>query len=225
MTSKNTIKEMLDSLNDIQEQLLAVPDDMLLSIDPRDNDSLEEGTAFIKTYNNRLSEFTGCVSGIAEHLKTFFGVDPEKEDVETDAGERIMRDRIVQELDRTEAHTLDENYTYKRPYGFVLNDRAFKGLKTWKNLYLHVLDCLYEVDAVKFAALPQEARFISSRGNPQFSMNAADVRVAQQVPGGLLAEINLSANSLIKNIRELLAHFGIESSAMKIYLREDRDAT
>ena len=56
MTNKDKIKTMLDSLNDIQEQLLALPDDMLLSIDPRDNESIEEGAEFIKTYNNRLSE-------------------------------------------------------------------------------------------------------------------------------------------------------------------------
>lgn len=224
MTDKNKIKTMLDSLNEIQEQLLALPDDMLLSIDPRDNESIEEGAEFIKTYNNRLSKFTACVNGITEHLKVFFEVDPEKEEVETDAGERKSRDRIIQELDRSEAHSLDENFTYKRPYGFVLNERAFKGLKTWKNLYLHVLDCLYETDPARFAALPQEKLFISRRGNPLFSKNPEDLRVAEQAPGNLLAEINLSANSLIKNISELLAHFSIETSGMKIYLREDRDA-
>lgn len=224
MTNKEKIKTMLDTLNDIQEQLLALPDDMLLSIDPRDNESIEEGAEFIKTYNNRLSEFTVCANSVVQHMKAFFEVDPEKDEVESDTGESKGRDRIIQELDRSEAHTLNENFTYKRPFGFILNERAFKGLKTWKNLYLHVLDCLYEADSERFLALPQEKRFISRRGNPLFSKNTGDLRVAELTAGDLMAEVNLSANSLIKNMSELLRHFGMNPSSMKIYLREDRDA-
>lgn len=224
MTRKCKIESILDNMNAIQEQLLALPDDMLLSIDPRDNESIEEGAEFIKTYNNRLDAFIACANAVTEGLKVYFDVDPEKDEVESSTDEHKSRDRIIQELDSTEAHFLDENFTYKRPFGFVLNEKAFKGLKTWKNLYLHVLGCLYEADPERFSALPQEKRFISRRGNPLFSKNADDLRVSEQAPGNLLAEVNLSANSLIKNIAELLSHFGMNPSAMKIYLREDRDA-
>ncbi|MEI6222966.1 MAG: hypothetical protein WCP97_09475 [bacterium] len=39
MTQHDKIKQILDTLNNLQENLLSLPDDMLLSIDPRDNDS------------------------------------------------------------------------------------------------------------------------------------------------------------------------------------------
>lgn len=42
MTNQNKISSILDMMNDLQENLLALPDDMLLSVDPRDNEFLEK---------------------------------------------------------------------------------------------------------------------------------------------------------------------------------------
>jgi len=41
--TKDKIKEILDRIDTLQEQLLSLPDEMLLSIAPRDNESLEQG--------------------------------------------------------------------------------------------------------------------------------------------------------------------------------------
>lgn len=224
MTNEKKIKTILDSLNELQEELLALPDDMLLSIDPRDNASIDDGAAFMKSYNDQLADFSTCVVSISELLKSFFVVDPEKEDEESSVGESKSRDRIVQELDRTEAHGLDEHYTFKRPYGFILKDRAFKGLKTWKNLYLHTLVYLYETDPNRFASIAHDKRFTSRRNNPAFAQESSSLRVAAPIPGGLFAEVNLSANHIIRNIKVLLKTFDIPRETMKIYLREDRDA-
>ena len=101
---------------------------------------------------------------------------------------------------------------------------AYKGLKTWKTLYLLVLDMLQATDPEKFAALPETERFISNRGKPLLSSNEHDLRLGEKLDSGLYAEINLSANSLLKYIKELLEHFGLDPRTMKIYIREDRDA-
>lgn len=50
MTETN-IKGILDRINALQEDLLSLPDDILLNIDPRDNESLENGTQFLKSFN------------------------------------------------------------------------------------------------------------------------------------------------------------------------------
>jgi len=41
--TQNQIKEIMDMLNTLQEDLLSLPDEMLLNIDPRDNESIENG--------------------------------------------------------------------------------------------------------------------------------------------------------------------------------------
>ncbi len=134
MTENKKINSILDMLDTVQEGLLSLPDDMLLSIDPRDNESLDEGTRFIKDYNDNLRMFAGSATKIADMIKQHFGVNPEEEEVEKESANRGKRDRIIKELDQTTPHFLSENFTYKRPYGFILGEAAYKGLKTWKNL-------------------------------------------------------------------------------------------
>ena len=222
--TQDKIKEILDTLNNLQENLLSLPDDMLLRIDPRDNESVTQGCEFITRFNDSLTRFMESSSTVASQIKSQFGINPEEDDVEKESDNRQKRDRIVMELDKTAAHSLEENFTYKRPYGFVLGDAAFKGLKTWKNLYMHVLQYLQEKDSVKFDRLTSDERFISRRGNPRFSKDENDLRVPEKLHDGFYVEINFSANHLRDNILDLLAYFQIEPGEMKIYLREDRDA-
>ncbi len=221
---QNKLKEILDTLNNLQENLLSLPEDMLLNIDPRDNDSLEQGTHFIRAFNVNLDKFMDIAIEIAEQIKTHFSINPEEEEIEKETVKNQQKqDRIIKELDKTTPHTLDENFTYKRPYGFILGDTAFKGIKTWRNLFILVLDELYEKDPLRFARLPEEEKFISNRGNPLFSRED-NLRKGIKLKSELYVEANFSANDIRKNIKSLLEHFQIEPGEMKIYLREDRDA-
>lgn len=106
-------------------------------------------------------------------------------------------------------HTLDENFTFKRPYGFVLGNTAFRGIKTWRNLFILVLDELHEKDPARFARLPQEEKFISNRGKPHFARDRESLREGVKLKSGLYVEVNLSANDIRKNIKILLEHFKI----------------
>jgi EAL domain-containing protein (putative c-di-GMP-specific phosphodiesterase class I) len=223
MTQSN-IKQILDMLDTLQEQLLSLPDDMWLNIDPRDNESIDQGTAFIKAYNQNLKQFSESARNIAVQVKEHFGINPEEEELVQESSNRLQRERIIKELDRSTPHSLNQDFTYKRPYGFVLADNAFKGLKTWKSMYIHILSILERKDAQMFSGLTSEEKFISKRGNPLFSQTAESLRVAEKYMDDFFVEVNLSANMIRNNIKELLQHFNLEPSGMKVYLREDRDA-
>lgn len=218
------ISEILDTLNNIQENLLAFPDDMLLNIDPRDNKSLEQGTKFIKEFNENLNRFIDSSMKISEQIKTHFSINPEEEEVEKEATNRQKRERIIKELDKTKPHSLDENFTYKRPFGFILGKSAYKGLKTWKSLYMQILRELKDKDPRKYNKILDEERFISKRGNPLFSRNKKDLRISEKINSEFFIEINLSANHIRNNIKELFEYYQIDPNELKIYLREDRDA-
>lgn len=222
--NQQKIRELLDTLNSLQENLLSLPDDMLLNIDARDNDSLEQGTRFIIEYNNCLGQFVESSTKLVGLIKAHFRIDPEKDEVVEESANRQQRERLIAELDQTIPHTLDENFTYKRPYGFIFGEAAVKGLKTWKSLYLYLLNILQAADHNKFASLPQTVRFISSRGNPLISSDLNLLRVGEKLSCGLYAEVNFSANTIRNNIQDLLEYFRLDPKGMKIYLREDRDA-
>jgi len=222
--TKDKIKDILDTLDTIHEQLLALPEDMLLNIDPRDNESLDSGVAFIKQFNKNLTQFSSSAKQLAEQIKTYLKINPEVEEVEQEDSNRQKRDRIIKELDQTKPHNLEEDFTYKRPFGFVLGDTAMKGLKTWKNLYIHVLNIYKKKDPARFSMLHLNERFISSRGNPLFSKTGKELRIAEKLADDFYLEVNLSANMIRNNIRVILDYFGDKPMEMKVYLREDRDA-
>lgn len=221
--NKEKIKMIYDSLIDIHEKLLALPDDIHLDIDPRDNESLENGMKFLRSYNNNLTDFTKATNKISENLRSYFKINPEGENVEGESSDSDRKKRIIQELDKNEPHTLDEDFIYKRPYGFILEGSAFKGLKTWKILYLKVLEVLTKNNSERFKKLPETEDFISKRGNPLFSRNEQDLRVAEKIEDYFFVEVNLSANQIRNNIKQLLEYFSLNPANMKIYLREDRD--
>jgi len=218
------LKEILDTLNNIQENLLSLPEDMLLNIDPRDNDSLEQGSRFISAFDDNLDQFMDITTKITEQIKTHFSINPEEEELEKESGGQQRQARIIRELDKTTPHNLDENFTFKRPYGFILGNTAVKGIKTWRNLFILTLDELHGKDPSLFAKLPEEKKFISNRGKPLFARDRESLREGMGLKSGLYVEVNLSANDISKNIKTLLEYFQLDPKTMKIYLREDRDA-
>ncbi len=222
--TQHKIKEIIDMLNTLNEYILSLPDDMLLSIDPRDNESLQKGVQFIQAFNDSSAQFSSAATQIEQQIKLFFSINPEDDELEKENVDNHHNTRIIKDLDKTEPHTLDESFTYKRPYGFVLGRAAYKGLKTWRSLYLQTLTELKALDPQRFAKLPQEEKFISNRGKPWFATKTTELRDGVKVSPGFYAEANLSANNIRDNIRELLGHFGLNYKEMRIYLREDRDA-
>lgn len=222
--TKEKIKEILDTLNTLQEELLSLVDDIHLSIDPRDNESVKQGYEFLSSYNDNINEFLSITNKIEEQVKTHLGISPETEDIVRSDKNKTERDRIIKELDKTQVYYLGENFTYKRPFGFVLGQTAVKGLKTWKNLYLNLLSSLQTLNKPKYANLPEEEKFVTNRGNRFFSTDKNSLRVPVKIDGGFYTEINLSANHICKLIELLLEYFNIQPNELKIYLREDRDA-
>lgn len=133
-------------------------------------------------------------------------------------------ERLIKELDKEEAHSLAEDFRYKRPYGFVLQRRAFKDIVTWRRVFELVCRVLQEKDSRKFNALPDNPDFISTHGKSYFARKPELVRSPSKLAPNVYAEVNLSANNIRDRIRDLLKTFDIPENEMIIYLREDRDA-
>ena len=53
------IRNILQSLERVREDLLALSDDIWLSIDHNDNDAMQEGVAFKRKYNERMAALDG----------------------------------------------------------------------------------------------------------------------------------------------------------------------
>lgn len=131
---------------------------------------------------------------------------------------------LIKALDCNQPHKIDEDFTFKRPCGLILNDKRYQNIVTWSRVYELVLLQLAKTNPALFKALPDNPAMTTKRSNRRFSRNPADLRKPLALPNGIHAESNLSANDLCSSIRTLLGIFSIPLTACTIFLRQDRDA-
>ena len=223
----NTIRNILQDLEQVRENMLALSDDIWLSIDHNDPEALQEGVEFKQAYNERMIGFDRLSSEISELVQQYTAVridEPEEKPVPAQESDQQKNERIICDLDREEAHGIGENFTFKRPYGFVLCGQGFKEVNTWRRIFEKVCRILNARNADLFNGLSDNPDFKTRRGNTYFATDPAKLRVSSEVAPGLFAEVNLSANHLRNLIRDLLKTFAISESDITIYLRQDRDA-
>ncbi len=223
---KARIRQILTDLERVRENLLTLSDDIWLSIDHNDADALQEGFEFKQAYNDKMASFNRLATDLSALIQQFTSV-PVETPISADTSQNgaAENERIIHDLDREVPHSLDENFSYKRPYGFVLQGRAYKDIVTWQRVYKLTCLQLAQANRERFAALPTDPEFISRRGNKDFSYDQTELRTALEITNGIYAEVNLSANEIRKRITRLLVAFDIDPHSFVIYLREDRDAS
>lgn len=215
-------RTILEDLEAVREGLMSLSDDIWLSIDHNDTAAMERGCKFKSTYNGKMQAFDSLSSEISELVQNFTHVNLQSKENDGSFGD-TDNERLVQELRSDQPHSLYENFTFKRPHGFILKGTAITGVITWKRLYTRFCESLYRIDPQTFRDLPKNQGFISSHGNPMFSEAKDNFHTSISV-GGLYANAHFSANGFRDSIRKLIGAFGIPASEFDIFLREDRDA-
>lgn len=213
------VQQILTDLERVRENLLALSDDIWLNIEHNDSQSLQKGYEFKVKFNDKLDEFNTITSEISGLIENFTNVHVESVDV---AGKGTPEHgHIIQELDSTQPHTIDENFTYKEPYGFVFQGQAYKGINNWRFLYKLFCKQIAESDIKRFKEFVESPEAKTSRGGFHFSSNLSCLRSPLEIIEGIYAESNLSANSIRDKIKYLLKVFDIDSQEIVLYLRED----
>ncbi|HBN75950.1 MAG TPA: hypothetical protein DD473_09050 [Planctomycetaceae bacterium] len=217
------IRNILEDLEAVRENLLALSDDIWLSIDHNDSEALDRGYQFKKTYNDKAASFDVLASDISEIVQQFTEVRLESSE-ESGIEDEVANQRIIQELKRDEPHCIDEDFTFIRPYGFILDGKGTIGITNWRLLYISFCRQLAKRDSERFQSLPENSDHISNRGHRAFNRNPDELRTSSEITDGIHAEVNLSANMIRNEIRRLLKSFQIPETRFQVYLREDRDA-
>ena len=214
---------ILEDLEDVRENLLALSDDIWLSIDHNDPQALDAGVEFKRAYNAKAAAFDQVASDLSTLVQQYTSVRLEAAE-QTGADDREQNARIVAELNREQPHSLDEDFTYRRPHGFILDGQGTTGVTTWQRLYELVCQQLFARDEGKFRSLHEHAEFVTSRGHHTVTTDAGSLRKPLLVSGDLFIEANLSANGIRDVVCQLLEAFEIPKERMQVFLRQDRDA-
>jgi len=219
------IEKVVHNLQAVSEDLLAVSDDIWLSIDHNDSAAISKGARFKLSFNEVSEEYSSISNRICEILDAFKGAECQPDTgSKHSATQRQKKDRAVKILDQRVPHSLEEDFSYKRPVGFKVGDLSFPDLNSWalimENLCMH----LFSLDPDKYQEAPDNDKLLSVRGNKFYSRIPEDLRVPREFCGGVFVETNLSANQIRDNIKKLLQVFGIPGRSFEVFLREDRDA-
>lgn len=222
-STPNRTRQILEDLEAVRENLLALSDDIWDSIDRQDLAAFDDGVQFMRTYLQKMTAFDQLATEISAMVQEYTSVRLEAQE-ETGLDDRESNERIIQELNREEPHSVDEDFTYKRPHGLILCGQGASGLTTWQRVYELVCQQLLRRDPQRLRSLVDHPDFVSNRGHHSFTHDPASLRKALEVETGLYAESNLSANGIRDMVRQLLDVFEIPKDEMKFFLRQDRDA-
>jgi hypothetical protein len=220
------IRNILRDLDNIRENLLAFSDDVWLSINHNDPMALKSGTAFKEKLNTQLDAFSKLSIEITRLVREYTNIQTEGEaSLETEVGATAAENtRIVKDLNRSEPHALTEDFTWKRPCGFILEGKGYRDVSTWTRIYELTLRQLARKSPDLFKSLPDNPATITRRDNRRFSTSPVNVRKPLALPNGIYAETNLSAKDLCESIRTVLEIFSLPHTSCTIFLRQDRDA-
>jgi hypothetical protein len=155
----------------------------------------DDGVQFMRTYLQKMTAFDQLATEISAMVQEYTSVRLESQE-ETGLDDRESNERIIQGLNREEPHSVDEDFTYKRPHGFILCGQGASGLTTWQRVYELVCQQLLRRDPLRGRSLVDHPDFISNRGHHSFSRDPAPLRKALEVESGLYAESNRSANGI-----------------------------
>ena len=225
---KDRIKKILTNIESVKEDLLALSDDIWLSIEHNDSQALQRGVEFKAAYNECMTVFTLDSERLSSLIQNFTEVAVDPEEVTAPEKDEITtnqdRERLIRELNPHIPHTLNEDFRYKRPLGFILEGEPYVPRNTWSQVYSSVCKHLAKKSPDLFDELPENPDFKSTHGNRSFSRSDQQLREGKDVGMGIYAEFNLNANQLRDSIKGLLDYFKVPHGHFTAYLREDRDS-
>ena len=133
---------------------------------------------------------------------------------------RILPNYDEYVVDNKVEHTLYENFTHIRPFGFRINDSKFIEVKTWQEMLLKTCDMFICIDSEKFLNF-ENNKTMNGKKNKYFSINEQQLRKPEKVADKIYIETNMSGNSIRNLIVKILKEFGIKVNNYKVYFRAD----
>lgn len=212
----NQIRNILERLAQIREDLLSLSNHIWSRIDHNDSEALEQGFAFKKEYNAKVAAFDRLAEDLSILVQQFTASDT------LSAIDPVIISNSLQVINDLKQHqtiSLDDDWTFKRPYGVAIGSAAKNELNTWRRLFEFICRYLAQRDPELFATLPDHPKFKTRRGTVSFSRSPQDLRIASALPLGIYVEVNAAANHFRDYLRILFEIFNLERQELRIYLR------
>ncbi|XOS90970.1 hypothetical protein ACLMAB_19715 [Brevibacillus laterosporus] len=123
-------------------------------------------------------------------------------------------------MDSNVEHTLYENFTHKRPFGFQLNKDHIIEVKTWQAMLKKTSELLLTIDSEKLLSF-EHARGMNGKKNKYISVKSEGMRRPHLILNQVYIEMNMSGNGIRNLILKMLKAYGFKTTDYKVYFRAD----
>lgn len=181
------------------------------SIDKRDFENYNKYGELLKVihqYETKIQQF-----------KDDLDIDDKPSSNEDDDSNRIVNYEQYT-VDHSISHTLYENFTFKRPFAFEINDRKIE-VKTWRDMLLETCEHLINIDSQTFEGFLSDPN-MNGKKTRYFTLDGLDQRIPEKLKQlNIYVETNMGANSIRNLIVKMLSKYGIKIHLYKVYFRAD----
>ncbi|MBA5851210.1 hypothetical protein H2684_07790 [Clostridium sp. cel8] len=123
-------------------------------------------------------------------------------------------------VDNRVEHSLYENFTHIRLFGFKINNNRLIEGRTWQEILIKTSEFLFNKDSKKFISF-ENNKNMNGKKNKYFSSKPEGIRKPELVANSIYIETNMSGNSVRNLIIKMLKQYGIKVSDYKVYFRAD----
>lgn len=117
-------------------------------------------------------------------------------------------------------HTLYENFTHIRPFGFKIDGKELIEVKTWQEVFLKTCELLLYKDEKIFLQFENKPN-MNGKKNKYFSVSVKGMRKPEMISNKIYVETNMSSNSIRNIIVKMLREYDIKVNDFKLYFRAD----
>ncbi|WP_163151111.1 hypothetical protein [Anoxybacillus sp. MB8] len=142
------------------------------------------------------------------------------ENEEDDTTKNPVRNYSQYEVDSDVEHTLYENLTHIRPYGFKINEHQIVKVRTWKEMLVKACEFLIAIDEEKFLNF-ENVDYMNGKKNKYFSVDSRLLRKPENVANKIYVETNMSSNAIRNLLIKLLKEYNFKVKEFKVYFRAD----
>jgi hypothetical protein len=208
------IERIIIGLGDNREDTLALMEDLWAEIDHTNADSIREGSERMIALVTAATGFRTVCEDLGNKLRSFLPSEPTPASPPPNSDWFAGQQRIKP----------TEPWAYRRPSGFVLHNKQFPKLNTWRGLYESLLIVLRDHDPKLFQTLPDHASLVSRHNKPYFSRDPGKLREALKLADNLYAEFDLNPNRIGKTVGRVLRVMGIADTNIAFYVRSGNGA-
>lgn len=180
-----------------------------------------------KLYQNgrhdEVENFTNADKQLMEmenYLREFANIEKENHTEKSFTNETSYKpDYDSYKVDETEVHNLDEDFSNKRPIGFLLEGKRYS-VRNWNRLLVMVCEILSQKNSTLFQSFPEDE---SMQGRTRTYFSRKPMKYSCKKVGGtnIYVLTNNNGNGNCSIIIKMLEKYNIPTTSMEIYLRAD----